>query len=187
MSSFSFWRCFHENSGFSPRNRLAGMKVPPGGTSVWPKFWVLPWGAWLWVVIRQADPEVWRCFDVSMNFRNRLMSHFVLVLIIWLSLIESWCFCEISGNLPRNRLAGMHVPPGNTSVLASSGRSCLSCLAVGGIPPGGSWCLWLLVLFSWIFYACGFLSGWLTDWGYLIICGCFFVKNDHSFDYGYNP
>jgi len=63
MKFLSIWRCFHENFGFSPRNRLAGIKVPPGGTSVWPKSVVSAMNCLSVRLSRQAMYAVLTLFD----------------------------------------------------------------------------------------------------------------------------
>ena len=63
MSSFSLWRCFTQNSGNLPRNRLAGMQVPPGGTSVWPNCVVSAMNCLAVGLSRQAMYAVLTLFD----------------------------------------------------------------------------------------------------------------------------
>ena len=159
------------------------MYVSLGGTLVWPKFWALPWGARLWVVIRQADSEVWRCFDVLMNFRDRLMPYFVLVLIAWLPLLNLDVSVKFLGIRPETAWRACRCL-----------KAAHQCWPVLGVLLGGGWYfarrflmfvaddIVFLGFLAWV----GFLLGWLTDWDYSIICGCF-VKNDHGFDCEYYP
>jgi len=70
--------------------------------------------------------------------------------IVWLFSAESWYFCEILGICPETAWWACRCRQAAHQYWPSSGHFWLSCLAVGGIPPGGSYGCYCFTCFSWI-------------------------------------
>ena len=97
----SLFMLFSTNSGLSPRNRLAGMKVSPGDTSVLSIFWVMLWIAWQWWTTTRRRDVVCYCFvlfDVGVLVTSGNYGQILYVMMNVINWVKSGLYNKSFGN-----------------------------------------------------------------------------------------